>query len=202
MQIKKKTWPKEFQETLDGKKNTDVRLADFDVKEGDELILEEYNPETKQYTGRVIAKKIKNLTKVKLGDFHTPEQIKQFGHWIIELENSGIKNYQELCKTTAKAFDNKDVEIATWGLGIAGEAGDVAGCIKKTIGHKDNQLPGIRENLGDTMWYMAMICNFFGWDMQKILDENIAKLKARHPQGFSEENARKDKRRDWNEGAK
>ena len=41
-----------------------------------------------------------------------------------------LKEYQEACKRTAKKFDSKDVEIATWGLGITGEAGDVASCIK------------------------------------------------------------------------
>jgi len=86
MIISKKTWPELFQRILEGKKNTDLRLADFDIKEGDTLILEEYNPETKQYTGRKIEKKVKNLTKVNLLDFHTPEQIKQFGHYVLELE--------------------------------------------------------------------------------------------------------------------
>ena len=42
--IKKKTWPELFQKILDGKKNTDIRLADFPINEGDELILEEFNP--------------------------------------------------------------------------------------------------------------------------------------------------------------
>ena len=106
--------------------------------------------------------------------------------------------YQELCRKTAKKFDDKEKEIMTLGLGISGEAGDVAGCIKKTLSHKDNQESGIKENLGDTMWYIAMICDFFQWDMEDIMKENIEKLKKRHPKGFSEENARRDKRRDWN----
>ncbi len=110
-----------------------------------------------------------------------------------------LQQYQEAVKKLAKEFENKDLEIATWGLGIAGEAGDVAGCIKKTITHKDDQLPGIKENLGDTMWYIAMICNSFGWDLQEVLEENIAKLQKRHPQGFTEENCQKDERRDWME---
>jgi len=110
-----------------------------------------------------------------------------------------LKKYQKLCKETAKKFDDKDKEILTWGLGIVGEAGDVAGCIKKTFSHGDDQKNGIRENLGDTMWYVAMICNFFGWNIKDILQENIKKLKRRHPEGFSEETARKDKRKDWNE---
>ncbi|MFZ5559456.1 MAG: nucleoside triphosphate pyrophosphohydrolase family protein [Patescibacteria group bacterium] len=110
-----------------------------------------------------------------------------------------LKEYQKLCKRTAKRFDMKEKEIFTWGLGIAGEAGDVAGCIKKTFSHGDDQKSGIRENLGDTMWYIAMICDFFGWNLEDVLKENIEKLKRRHPKGFSDKTAKKDKRKDWNE---
>jgi len=109
------------------------------------------------------------------------------------------REYQKLCKRTAKKFKSREKEILTWGLGIAGEAGDVAGCIKKTFSHNDDQKKGIRENLGDTMWYIAMICNFFGWNLEDIMKENIVKLKKRHPKGFSGKTARKDKRKDWNE---
>ncbi len=86
MEIKKKTWPELFQKILEGKKTTDLRLADFEIKEGDILVLEEYNPETKSYTGRTLKKKVKNLNKIKLSDFYTLEQIKEHGHWVIELE--------------------------------------------------------------------------------------------------------------------
>ena len=110
-----------------------------------------------------------------------------------------LKNYQKLCKKTAKRFNTKEKEILTWGLGIAGEAGDVAGCIKKTFSHGDNQRLGIKENLGDTLWYVAMICNFFSWDLDDVMKDNIKKLKKRHPKGFSQKSARKDKRKDWNE---
>ena len=85
-EVKKKTWPELFQKILDGKKNSDVRLADFEIKERDTLVLEEYNPETKKYTGRVIRKKIKNLTKLKLADFNSIDDINKYGHWLIELE--------------------------------------------------------------------------------------------------------------------
>ena len=89
----------------------------------------------------------------------------------------------------------------TWGLGIAGEAGDVAGCIKKTYSHGrgSDERKGVRENLGDTMWYIVMICNFYGWELEDVLAENVKKLAKRHPKGFSAKNAKADKRRDWNE---
>lgn len=86
MEIKKKTWPELFNKILESKKNSDVRLADFDLKEGDILVFEEYNPKTKKYTGRTIKKKVKNLTKLNLTDFSSYEDFKKYGHWLIDLE--------------------------------------------------------------------------------------------------------------------
>jgi hypothetical protein len=86
MEIHKKTWPKSFQEMLQGKKKFDLRLADFDLKKDDTLILDEYNPETKQYTGRSIKKQVKWLTKWNPTEAHSIEDIKRFGFWEIELD--------------------------------------------------------------------------------------------------------------------
>jgi NTP pyrophosphatase (non-canonical NTP hydrolase) len=114
-----------------------------------------------------------------------------------------LREYQKLCKETAQKFDSKDKEIMTWGLGIVGEAGDVAGCIKKTFSHYNDQKEGIKENIGDTLWYIAMICNFIDWDLDEILEENIKKLKKRYPQGFDFKKAQRDGLRiDWNEEEK
>lgn len=86
MIIKKKTWLELFQKMIEGKKTADVRLADFDLKEGDMIIFEEYNQKTKQYTGRKLIKRVKNLSKIKVTDFNPVEEITKFGHYIIELE--------------------------------------------------------------------------------------------------------------------
>ncbi len=112
---------------------------------------------------------------------------------------NSLKEYQDLCKRTAKKFDSQEKEILTWGLGLTGEAGDVASCIKKTFAHNNDQREGIKENIGDTLWYAAMICSFFGWDMQELLEENIKKLEARYPQGFTIEDAKRNGTKiDWN----
>jgi NTP pyrophosphatase (non-canonical NTP hydrolase) len=111
-----------------------------------------------------------------------------------------LKEYQKLCKKTSKKFKTKNDELVNWGLGISGEAGDVAGCIKKTVFHDNDQRSGTRENLGDTMWYIAMICNCYGWNLEDILNENIEKLGKRYPKGFTEKDAkRKGTRIDWME---
>ncbi|MBI2630559.1 nucleoside triphosphate pyrophosphohydrolase family protein [Candidatus Pacearchaeota archaeon] len=112
-----------------------------------------------------------------------------------------LKEYQELCKKTAKKFETPEKEILTWGLGITGEAGDVASCIKKTFAHDNDQRAGIKENIGDVLWYAAMICNFFGWDFQEVLNGNVKKLEARYPKGFTIEDAKRNNTKiDWNEG--
>lgn len=100
-----------------------------------------------------------------------------------------------------KEFENKDWEILTWGLGVSGEAGDIAGCIKKTVCHGNDQKAGIKENIGDVAWYLTAICNFYGWNLAEVLDENFKKLMKRYPKGhFTEKDAsRGNTRKDWNE---
>jgi len=85
-EIKKKIWPEYFQLILDGKKDFELRLADFEINEGDILVLEEYNSETKEYTGRVIKKKVKSLIKFNPTEAHSLEEIKKFGFYEIGLE--------------------------------------------------------------------------------------------------------------------
>ncbi len=122
-------------------------------------------------------------------------------NWEMKLKITNLKNYQKLCKKTAKKFNNKEKEILIWGLGLTGETGDIAGCIKKTFSHNNDQRKGIRENLGDIMWYISMICNYFHWNLDEILEENIEKLKKRYTTGrFTIRDAkRKGARIDWNE---
>jgi len=112
-----------------------------------------------------------------------------------------LKEYQKLVIRTAKGnYKSKNDELVNWGLGVAGEAGDLAGCIKKTIYHGNDQREGMRENIGDTMWYLAMICTSLAWNFEEVLAENIAKLKKRYPKGFTKKHAsRGGTRIDWNE---
>ena len=85
MEIKKKTWPEYFQKILNGEKNVEVRLADFNLNKGDIIIFEEFDPKPKKYTGRVIKKKVKNLIKFKPLDAYSIENLKKFGIYEIEI---------------------------------------------------------------------------------------------------------------------
>lgn len=83
MKIEKKVWPKYFQEIIDGKKNFELRLADFKVKVGDVLVLEEWDPREQKYTGRETEKKVTYVLKTKEVDFWSEEDVEKFGYQII-----------------------------------------------------------------------------------------------------------------------
>jgi len=84
-EVKKKSWPEYFR-LIQGGKKIEIRLADFDLKEGDTLVLEEYDPDTNTYTGKKLKKKAKTVIKFNPTKMHRPEEIKKFGFYIIEME--------------------------------------------------------------------------------------------------------------------
>lgn len=83
MRIEKKTWPEYFQMILDGKKNFDIRLADFDIKEGDIFILREWDPDKKEYTGRIMEKEVLKAINTNNMKFQSEEEIHKYGFWVI-----------------------------------------------------------------------------------------------------------------------
>lgn len=85
--IKKKIWPEYFEKVKAGKKRFELRVADFDIKKGDNLVLEEWNSETKEYTGRTIEKKIDYVLSFKLDDFNQKKEIEEKGLLVIQFEN-------------------------------------------------------------------------------------------------------------------
>ncbi len=86
MKIRKKTWAPYFQEIVDGKKTFDARLANFNCKPKDILVLEEYDPKTKKYTGRKIEKEITFVLNTKKQKFWSQSDIQKYGLQIISFK--------------------------------------------------------------------------------------------------------------------
>ena len=86
--IEKKIWPKYFKKIEENKKHFEVRLADFEVEEGDVLILKEWDPKTKKYTGKELKCKTGLIIKIPetMESFHKKEEIEKHGFYVIELE--------------------------------------------------------------------------------------------------------------------
>ena len=101
-----------------------------------------------------------------------------------------INEYQSLAMTTLNpALDEKDV-LLNGVMGLCGESGEAIDIVKKWLmqGHAlDRQ--HLAKELGDIAWYLAETATAIGVPLEEILSANIAKLKARYPNGFSAENS-------------
>jgi hypothetical protein len=86
MKIEKKTWPEYFKKVLSGEKNFELRLADWECKPGDTLVLREWDPKTKEYTGRQIEKEVTYVAKTKDIKFFSKEDAEKYGYQIISLK--------------------------------------------------------------------------------------------------------------------
>ncbi|NNV04637.1 DUF3850 domain-containing protein [Brevibacillus sp. MCWH] len=59
---KLKIYPEFFKEVCSGKKTFEIRKNDRGFQVGDILLLQEFNPETNSYTGRVVERKVTYIT--------------------------------------------------------------------------------------------------------------------------------------------
>jgi NTP pyrophosphatase (non-canonical NTP hydrolase) len=80
-----------------------------------------------------------------------------------------IKEFQELVKRTANTKVSGEMQLFDYTLGLVGEAGEVADSIKKTLFHGIDKTPKTREEMGDLCWYLASLCNLYGWKLRRCL---------------------------------
>jgi NTP pyrophosphatase (non-canonical NTP hydrolase) len=101
-----------------------------------------------------------------------------------------INTYQFKAARTLAKIDGNILDDLHMIIGMQTEVAEIADVYKKHIAYKKPiDYVNIKEELGDTMWYIANLCNIHGWDLRDILDTNIAKLEARYSDKFSEEQA-------------
>jgi NTP pyrophosphatase (non-canonical NTP hydrolase) len=73
-------------------------------------------------------------------------------------------------------------------LGLANEAGEVAGKIKKIFRDKGGVISGsdrdaLTSELGDVLWYLAQVASELDLSLDRIAEHNITKLADRHSRG-------------------
>ncbi len=86
MKISKKIWPNSFEKILSGEKTFELRLADWKCNVGDVLVLKEWDPTTKQYTGRVIEKTATYVLKTKDQHYFSKEDVEKYGLQVIAVK--------------------------------------------------------------------------------------------------------------------
>lgn len=94
-------------------------------------------------------------------------------------------DYQVLAMRTANRGLSLRDQLSVSGLGLTGEAGEVADLIKKHIGQGHPlDTDDVLDECGDVLWYIAHTLDAVGRTMDECMEHNIAKLKARYPEGF------------------
>ena len=84
--IRKKVWKEYFEKIIAGKKKFELRLADFEVSEGDTLVLEEWDKERKEYTGRKIETTATYIIKTKDVSFWSQDDVDKYGFQVIQFD--------------------------------------------------------------------------------------------------------------------
>ncbi len=80
-------WIESYELVSTGQKTYDLRLADWNINTGDIIVFQEWNPETKKYTGRSMEKRVGYVGKTKGWEVWFREDIEKYGFQVISLKD-------------------------------------------------------------------------------------------------------------------
>lgn len=72
-------------------------------------------------------------------------------------------------------------------LGLSGEVGELVDALKKSIFYnRPLDVENVKEEVGDMLWYAAILLESIGSSFEEVMKMNHDKLEKRYPTGFSE----------------
>ena len=89
--------------------------------------------------------------------------------------------YEERASLTAIYPKEKALEYLA--LGLTSEAGEVAGKVKKLIRDGKGDKKAIASEIGDVLWYCAMLAKETKVSLNDIMKDNLKKLYSRKERG-------------------
>lgn len=100
---------------------------------------------------------------------------------------SSLDDYQQASRSTWNLV-HTDHPIVYPTLGLANEAGEVAGKIKKIFRDKagvigETEREALKQELGDVLWYFTQICTELDLTLEEVAEANIVKLASRQARG-------------------
>ncbi|MDE9364132.1 nucleoside triphosphate pyrophosphohydrolase family protein [Luteipulveratus sp. YIM 133132] len=92
-------------------------------------------------------------------------------------------DYQRAALRTARDKDAPD-EFMHLVLGLVGEAGEIAEKVKKLVRDQNSDLARLDRDdmaaeLGDVLWYTAVLANYLDLSLDDVAQRNVAKLADR-----------------------
>lgn len=98
-------------------------------------------------------------------------------------------NLKQLIKTEKPVTETTKANLSTYArqmhacLGLTTEAAEVADIFKKSIYYnKPVNIQHLHEELGDVLWYAALLCDCYGWTFEELITATKLKLNLRYPQ--------------------
>ena len=98
-----------------------------------------------------------------------------------------FNDYQQKSRKTAK-YPAIGHPVIYPTLGLANEAGEVAGKIKKVFRDKAGEIndeirSALKAELGDVLWYLSQVASELGLSLDEVAEYNIDKLYSRLERG-------------------
>lgn len=92
--------------------------------------------------------------------------------------------YQKQALTTAHNHPDSLMDKTIWAMGVAGEAGEVIEKWKKIVAYKEGKVSpedrdDLAKELGDVVWYIAVLANSLGLSLDEVMQRNVKKLADR-----------------------
>jgi len=97
--------------------------------------------------------------------------------------------YQQKALTTVLSTNDEFKDLLHWILGVNGEAGEIAEKIKKIIRDKQGDVSEedkaeLAKEVGDVLWYLAVLAHQLGVSFDTVAEQNIQKLQSRKQRGM------------------
>lgn len=90
--------------------------------------------------------------------------------------------------TEAYSTVYKKIHMLTTACGIGGEGGEVSDLLKKHVGHGHPlDRDKVKKELGDCLWYIAVMADAIGERLSDVAEANVQKLLKRYPAGFDKD---------------
>lgn len=97
-----------------------------------------------------------------------------------------LNRYQEEASRTLPPNTEPRAALNLGALGLGGEAGEAIDLVKKHLFHgQPLDVDKFRKELGDVLWYVSALATGAGLTLEEVAEANVAKLRARYPEGFS-----------------
>lgn len=101
-----------------------------------------------------------------------------------------FNEYQEKAMRTSSGSD-KERLLLNGVMGLCGESGECIDIMKKHLfqGHElDSEK--LKDELGDVLWYVAILAKGLDLDLNDIAQHNVDKLMKRYPEGFDSDRSK------------